>query len=106
MNLASEAMFLESAKINQLLEPEEGSQGYAYYCKLCEEVLVLSKRAINPRKVSLIFNETCPGCGFSLGVVLECKASRIPIGRDVLVNPRCTSGNYLADQHGGLLNPR
>ena len=85
-------------KISQLLELEEGDQGHAYYCKLCEEVLVISKRAINPRKVSLVFNETCPGCGFLLGAVLECRISRIPIGSDVFVNSRCNSGNYLVDQ--------
>lgn len=86
-------------KINQLLGSEERSQGYAYYCKLCEEVLVLSRRAINPRKVRLIFDETCPGCGFLLGAVLECEVSRISIERDILVNPRCNIGNYLAEQH-------
>ena len=96
--MSKQSADLASLKIGQLLELEDGDHGHAYYCKLCEEVLVLSRRAINPRKVSLIFNETCPGCGFLLEAVLEGRISRIPIGIDVFVNPRCKCGNYLADQ--------
>ena len=87
-------------KPSHLLEPEEGDQGYVYYCKLCEEVLAISRHTINPIKVSLAFSETCPGCGFLLGDVLECRISRIP-GRHVFVNPKCNSGNHLTDQLSG-----
>lgn len=87
-------------KINQLSKLEKYNGGYAYYCKLCEEVLVLSKHMINPRKVILIFNATCPGCGFPLEAVLECEISTIPYGRDILVNPKSIAANYLSIQQG------
>jgi len=85
-------------KISQLPKPNRGTDGYAYYCRLCDEVLVISRRMINPRKVTLIFNGVCPGCGFLLKTVLECKTSWIAGGRSTLVNPRCIDGNYLVDQ--------
>jgi predicted RNA-binding Zn-ribbon protein involved in translation (DUF1610 family) len=85
-------------KIDQLPELDKGNEGYAYYCKLCGEVLVVSRRIINPRKVGLIFNETCPGCGFRLESVLEGQTSAIPEGRTILTNPRCADAKYLADQ--------
>ena len=85
-------------KISQLPKPSQGTDGYAYYCKLCDEVLVISRRMINPRKVTLIFNGTCPGCGFPLKTVLECRTSWIAKGRSTLVNPRCVDSNYLIEQ--------
>ena len=96
--MSKECSDFPGLKISHLRDLENGDQGHSYYCKLCEEVLVLSRRAINPRKLSLIFNETCPGCGFSLEAVLECEILRIPIGIDAFVNPRCNGGNYLVDQ--------
>jgi len=85
-------------KVSQLPKPNRGIDGYAYYCKLCDEVLVISRHMINPRKVTLIFNGICPGCGFLLMTVLECAASWIPRGRGMLVNPRCIDGRYLVNQ--------
>ena len=85
-------------KISQIPNPNRGTEGYAYYCKLCEEVLVISRRMINPRKVILIFKGVCPGCGFLLQTVLECKTSWIARGRSTLVNPRCIDGKYLIEQ--------
>jgi hypothetical protein len=85
-------------KISQLPEPNRGAEGYAYYCKLCDEILVISRRMINPRKVILIFKGICPGCGFLLQTVLECKTSWIARGRSTLVNPRCIDGKHLIEQ--------
>jgi hypothetical protein len=53
---------------------------------------------INPRKVMLIFNGVCPGCGFLLQSVLECETSWVPKGRRILVNPRCMDGRYLVSE--------
>ncbi len=60
-----------------------------YYCVLCDEALVLSRQEINPRKVWLVFDDTCPGCGFQLQNVLSCRASILPAGRRLLTNLRC-----------------
>jgi hypothetical protein len=83
-------------KINQLSNFEKDNIGYAYYCKLCEEILVLSKQSVNPRKVILVFNAVCPGCGFPLESVLECERSKIPYGRETLANPKSIAANYLS----------
>jgi hypothetical protein len=87
------------SKSNQLAKIDRQSGGYACYCKLCEETLVLSKHLINPRKVSLIFNAACPGCGFPLEEVLGCEFATIPYGRDLVVNPKSIAANYLTVQH-------
>ena len=89
-------------EINQLSNLEIENVGYAYYCKLCEEVLALSKRMVNPRKVILMFNAICPGCGFQLESVLECESSTIPYGRDILVNPKSIAANYLSIHRTGF----
>jgi hypothetical protein len=88
---------LVGQKISQLELRREGREGYAYYCGLCEEILVLSGRLIEPRKVILVFDETCPGCGFELDKVLRCEISKIPFGANIFANPRCAKANYLAE---------
>jgi hypothetical protein len=85
-------------KVSQLPKSNQRTEGFAYYCRLCDEVLVISRHMINPRKVMLIFNGVCPGCGFLLQSVLECETSWIPKGRRMLVNPRCRDGRYLVSQ--------
>ncbi len=62
-------------KLSQLDPGGNKKEGYVYYCSLCEETLVLSERIINPRKVSLVFDEKCPSCGFKLNNVLRCLSS-------------------------------
>lgn len=96
--MSQESNDFAGLKIDQLHAQDYSIEGFAYYCRLCHEVLVLSKQLINPRKVSLAFNETCPGCGFHLGIVLECEASRIPERRDILVNPKCLVSDCLLTQ--------
>jgi len=62
------------------LDPiENGNEGYLYHCLLCDEALVLSKQQINPRKIKLVFDGTCPSCGFELDRVLSCRVSLLPL---------------------------
>ena len=89
---------LVSLKIAQLTSLKNCGEGYVYYCGLCDEALILARRMINPRKVCLTFNDACPGCGFRLGSVLRCEASRIPIGIDLLNHPKCMGAKHLIDK--------
>lgn len=73
----------------QLDAPSNGPEGYLYYCQICDEALVLSRQEINPRKIKLVFDDTCPGCGFQLENVLGCRASILPAGRRLLTNLKC-----------------
>ena len=84
-------------KFSQLPTPDSDTEGYAYYCGLCDEILVLSRRTIKPRKVAIVFAETCPGCGFRLDNVMEGEASRIPLSADLLTNPKCPDAQHLLE---------
>ena len=94
--ISNQSKELADPKLNQLSNLEKENAGHAYYCKLCEEVLVLSKHMVNPRRVIRMFNATCPGCGLKLESVLKWENSTIPYARDILVNPKSLAANYLS----------
>src|SRR5438128_7476142 len=82
----------------QLDQIENGNQGYLYHCMLCDEALVLSKQQINPRKIKLVFDGTCPSCGFELDRVLGCRASLLPAEGRLLTSRKCEDQKLLRDQ--------
>src|SRR5205807_6752762 len=59
--------------------------------------LVLSKQQINPRKIELVFDGTCPSCGFELDRVLGCRASLLPAGRRLLTSLKCRDPELLRE---------
>ena len=82
-------------KIWQLDQDRSSTQGYLYSCSLCDEALVLSKLFINPRRVQLVFLETCPGCGFELEKTLKVQPSALPPGKRLLTNMFCKNAEEL-----------
>ncbi len=46
---------------------------------------------MDPRKILLVFDGACPGCGFELEKVLNCDTARVPSGASFYTNPRCNS---------------
>ena len=84
-------------KIWQIDQAQTDIQGYLYSCSLCDEALVLSKLFANPRKVQLVFQNTCPGCGFDLEKTLKVDLSTIPAGRRLFTNQACRDGDLLAE---------
>ena len=90
------------AKTWQLESTDNGAEGYLYYCLLCDEALVLSKKQINPRKIRLVFNETCPGCGFELENVLSCQPATLPAGRRLLTSLKCKDADVLLEKENGF----
>jgi len=84
-------------KIWQIEQPISGVEGYLYYCILCDEALVLSSREINPRKIWLVFDDICPGCGFQLQSVLDCRTSILPPGRRLLTSLECQTPNLFLE---------
>jgi len=81
----------------QLDQIENGNEGYLYHCLLCHEALVLSKQQINPRKIKLVFDGTCPSCGFELDRVLSCRVSLLPQGRRLLTSLKCRDPELLRE---------
>jgi len=81
----------------QIDQIEKGSEGYLYHCILCDEALVLSKQQVNPRKIKLVFDGTCPSCGFELDRVLGCRASLLPPGRRLLTSLKCRDSELLRE---------
>jgi hypothetical protein len=57
---------------------------------------------INPRKIALVFSETCPGCGFKLDKVLEGQVSHVPVETDLFANPKCAEARYLSESHNPI----
>ena len=80
------------------LDASSGVEGYLYHCILCDEALVLSKYQIDPQKIQIVFNNSCPGCGFELDRVLGCQPSILPPGRRLLTNLKCRNAETLVDQ--------
>jgi hypothetical protein len=85
------------SKIWQLEQDQSSAQGFLYSCSLCEEVLVLSKQFVNPRKIQLAFSNICPGCGFELDKTLKVLTSTLPLGRRFLTNPICKDPEQLIE---------
>src|SRR5467141_3274809 len=85
---------LES-KISEIDQDPSSAQGFLYSCNLCDQVLVLSRLFINPRKVQLGFVNICPGCGFELDKTLKVQPSTLPPGRRFLTNPACKDPDQL-----------
>ncbi len=85
------------SKIWQLDQDQSSAQGFLYSCSLCDEVLVLCKLFINPRKVQLAFSNICPGCGFELDKTLKVQTSTLPQGRRFLTNPVCKDPEQLVE---------
>jgi hypothetical protein len=81
----------------QIDQIENGNAGYLYHCILCDEALVLSKQQINSRKIKLVFDGTCPGCGFELDRVLDCRVSLLPAGRRLLTSLKCRDPELLKE---------
>src|SRR6266849_1736663 len=85
------------SKIWQLDQDQSSAQGFLYSCNLCDEVLVLSKLLVNPRKIQLAFSNICPGCGFELDKTLKLLTSTLPPGRRFLTNPACKDPEQLIE---------
>jgi hypothetical protein len=88
-------MISDQRKLSQLPHSGKTKEVHAYYCILCEEILVLSKPKIEPRKITLVFADKCPGCGFRLEQVLRCEITRIPVEIEQLMHPKISDPNCL-----------
>src|SRR2546425_10701954 len=85
------------SKIWQLDQDQSSPQGFLYNCSLCDEILVLSRLFINPRKIQLAYSNICPGCGFELDKTLKVQTSTLPSGRRFLTNPVCKDPEQLIE---------
>ena len=86
------------AKTWQLEPIQDGREGYLYYCLLCDEALVLSRDPIHPKKIRIVFNETCPGCGFELEKVLSCQTATLPRDGRLFTSLKCKEADVLLEK--------
>ena len=84
-------------KIWQIEQAQTSVQGYLYSCSLCDEALVLSTSFINPRRVQLVFKNTCPGCKFELEKTLKVDPSTVPVGRRLFTSQACRDADLLVE---------
>ena len=82
-------------KLPQLQISEKGKEAHVYYCTLCEEILTLSTRKVDPCKIILAFDGKCPECGFSLEKVLKCELVKITDQISLLTHHKIEDPNCL-----------
>ncbi len=57
----------------------------------------MSKNHIPPQKILLMFDETCPACGFDLETVLGCAVSLVPAGAESFTSPECSNIDHFRE---------
>ncbi len=82
----------------QLDTPLTGLEGHLYYCILCDEALVCARHLVKPQTIQLAFHNSCPGCGFELERVLDCRPTILPPGRRLLTHLDCENAQILSEQ--------
>lgn len=68
--------------------PTHKVDAWVYYCKLCGEVLLVTRRLVEAKGVQAAFDGACPDCGFSLEDVMRCERAQLPHARATYVNPK------------------
>jgi hypothetical protein len=84
-------------KLSDIPLSETGNIRYAYYCALCNELLVLSEQEIQHKLIILILNDQCPGCGFSLENVLRREILKVDLEITLLAHPEIVDPECLLE---------
>jgi hypothetical protein len=71
---------------------------WVYYCTLCDEVLLVARRFIEPKGVQTAFDGVCPDCGFGLEDVMNCEHIQLSNARATYVNPKYPKATLLVEQ--------
>ena len=71
---------------------------WVYYCTLCDEVLLVARRFVEPKGVQAAFDEVCPYCGFDLNDVMNCERMRLSRARSTYVNTKYSKAALLAEE--------
>ncbi len=67
--------------------------------------MVCSRQLIDPQKIQLAFDNSCPGCRFELDRVLNCRPTILPSGRRLLTNLGCENAQILLERENQLEDP-
>jgi hypothetical protein len=71
---------------------------WVYFCTLCDEVLLVARRFIDPKGVQTAYDGVCPDCGFGLEDVMNCENIRLSNVRATYVNPKYPKAALLVEQ--------
>jgi len=70
---------------------------WVYYCTLCDEVLLVARRFIDPKGIQAAYDGVCPDCGFGLEDVMNCENTRLSNVRATYVNPKYPKAALLVE---------
>jgi hypothetical protein len=88
-------------ELAQQAYPAHRVEAWIYYCTLCDEILVVTRRFVEGKGVHAAFDGICPDCGFSLDDVMRCERAQLPHTRSAYVNPKCQA-TLLAEFPSGI----
>ena len=71
---------------------------WVYYCTLCDEVLLVARRFVEPKGVQAAFDGACPDCGFDLKDVMNCEHMWLPSTRSAYVNTKYPKAALLLEE--------
>lgn len=81
----------ETWKLEELAQqsyPTRKVDAWMYYCTLCDEVLLVTRRFVEAKGVQAAFDGACPDCGFGLEDVMRCERTQLPHAKAAYVNPK------------------
>jgi len=81
----------KTRKLEELAQqsyPTRKVDAWVYYCTLCDEVLLVTRRFVEAKGVQAAFDGVCPDCGFGLEDVMRCERTQLPHARAAYVNPK------------------
>jgi len=84
-------------ELAQQSRPTRKVDAWIYYCALCDEVLLATRRFVEAKGVQAAFDGVCPDCGFGLGDVMHCEHTQLPHARATYVNPKYLKAALLAE---------
>lgn len=71
---------------------------WVYYCTLCDEVLLVARRFVEPKGVQAAFDGACPDCGFDLKEVMSCEHMWLSRARSTYVNTKYPKATLLLEE--------
>ena len=84
--------------LTQQLQHTSKVDAWAYYCTLCDEVLLVARRFVAPKGVQAAFDGVCPDCGFDLTHVMNCEHMWLPSTRSTYVNTKYPKAALLLEE--------
>jgi len=92
--------FAKTWKLEELAQQSHHTKvdTWVYYCTLCDEVLLVAGRFVEPKGVQAAFDGVCPDCGFDLRDVMNCELMWLSRTRSAYVNTKHPKAALLLEE--------